>query len=97
MFDAIYSHENSITNCLKRFSSCKLINLHTSREACTTSTKNLIQLMQKQNISYIQKQDRDVTDVELKSNRIICLSSNLSHNDVPVSYNYLSRFLKASE
>lgn len=97
MFDAIYSHENSIMNCIKRFSSCKLINLHTSREACTTSTKNLIQLMQKQKINYLQKQDTDVTDAELKNNRIICLSSNLSHNDVPVSYNYLSRFLKAVE
>ncbi len=97
MFDAIYSHENSIINCLKRFPACKLINLYTAREACTTSTKNLIQLMQKQKINYLQKQDTDVTDTELKSNRILCLSSNLSHNDVPVSYNYLSRFLKAVE
>lgn len=97
MFDAIYSHETNIINCLKRFPACKLINLHTAREACTTSTRNLIQLMQKQKINYLEKQDKDVTDAELKSNRILCLSSNLSHNDVPVSYNYLSRFLKASE
>jgi len=97
MFDAIYSHETNIINCLKRFTACRLINLHTSREACTTSTKNLIQLMQKQKIDYLQKQDKEVTDTELKSNRIICLSSNLSHNDVPVSYNYLIRFLKAVE
>ncbi len=97
MFDAIYSHETNIINCLKKNPSCKLVNLHTSREACTTSTKNLVQLMQKQKINYLQKQDTDVTDAELKSNRILCLSSNLSHNDVPVSYNYLSRFLKASE
>ncbi len=97
MFDAIYNHETNIIKCLKKFSSCKLINLHTSREACTISTKNLIQLMQKQNMGYLQKQDTDVTDAELKNNRILCLSSNLSHNDVPVSYNYLSRFLKASE
>ena len=97
MFDAIYSHETNIIKCLKKFSSCKLINLHTSREPCTISTKNLIQLMQKQNMGYLQKQDTDVTDAELKNNRILCLSSNLSHNDVPVSYNYLSRFLKASE
>lgn len=97
MFDAIYSHETNIIKCLKKFPSCKLINLHTSREACTTSTKNLIQLLQKEKINYLQKQDTDVKDAELKSNRILCLSSNLSHNDVPVSYNYLSRFLKASE
>jgi hypothetical protein len=97
MFDAIYSHETNIINCLKRFPSSKLINLHTAREACTTSTKNLIQLLQKQKTNYLQKQDTSVTDAELKSNRILCLSSNLSHNDVPVSYNYLSRFLKALE
>lgn len=97
MFDAIYSHETNIINCLKKFPSCKLINLYTAREACTTSTKNLIQLLQKEKISYLQKQDTGVTEAELKSNRICCLSSNLSHNDVPVSYNYLSRFLKASE
>lgn len=97
MFDAIYSHESNIIKCFKKFPSCKLINLHTAREACTTSTKNLIQLLQKEKINYLQKQDTGVTDAELKSNRILCLSSNLSHNDVPVSYNYLSRFLKASE
>lgn len=97
MFDAIYSHENSISNCLKKFTSCKLINLHTSREACANSTKTLIKLLQKDKINYLEKQDTNVTDDELKQNRIVCLSSNLSHNDVPVSYNYLSRFLKASE
>lgn len=97
MFDAIYSNETNIINYLKKSPSCKLINLHTSREACTSSTAKLIQLLQKEKINYLQKQDTDVTDAELRSNLILCLSSNLSHNDVPVSYNYLSRFLKASE
>lgn len=97
LFDAIYSSEQNILNCLKRFPNCKLINLYSQREGCLRSSKKLMELMQKNATNYVSKQDTDITDQELKQNRIMCLYSNLSHNDIPVSYNYLSRYLKAVE
>lgn len=97
LFDAIYSNEQNILNCIKRFPNCKLINLYSQREGCLRSSKKLMELMQKNATTYLAKQDTDITDVELKQNRIMCLHSNLSHNDIPVSYNYLSRYLKAVE
>jgi len=95
LFDAIYGGETNIINCIKKFPSCKLINLYSQREACLRSSNKLMELLQKENINYFSKQDTDFKDGEIKSNRIICLNSNLSHNDIPVSNNYLSRFLKA--
>ena len=40
---------------------------------------------------------QNIKDEDIRANRIISLYTNLSHNDVAVSYNYLSRFLKAVE
>lgn len=97
LFDAIYSNEQNILNCIKRFPNCKLINLYSQREGCLRSSKKLMELMQKAGTTYLAKQDTDVTDEQLKQNRITCLNSNLSHNDIPVSYNYLIRYLKAVE
>lgn len=97
LFDAIYGNEQNIVNCLKRFTNCKLINLYSQREGCLRSSKKLMELFGKEKMNFISKQDTDISDEELKANRIFCLSSNLSHNDIPVSFNYLSRFLKAVE
>lgn len=97
LFDAIYGNEQNIINALKRFPNCKLFNLYSNRESCLRSSKRLMEMLAKDNMSFVNKQDIDVTDIELKLNKIFCLSSMLSHNDIPVSNNYLSRFLKASE
>lgn len=95
LFDAIYGNETNIIACLKKHNNCKLINLYSQREACLRSSKKLLELLQNENINCLLKQDTDFKDGDAKNNRIICLNSNLSHNDIPVSNNYLSRYLKA--
>ncbi len=97
LFDAIYGNEQNIINCFKRFPNSKLINLYSQREACLRSSKKLMELLQKEKMTFVSKHDTDTKDEELRNNKILCLSSFLSHNDIPVSYNYLSRYLKAVE
>ena len=97
LFDAISGFESNIVSCLQKQPSCKLINLYTSKENTNRSSKKLLQLLQKANLNVLQKNDTDLKDEDIRANRIISLYTNLSHNDVAVSYNYLSRFLKAVE
>ena len=55
LFDAIYGSETNIINCIKRFPSCKFINLYSQREGCIRSSKKLMELLQKENINFFFK------------------------------------------
>jgi hypothetical protein len=74
-----------------------VVRIYTIEKNTNKSSKKLLQLLQKTNLNVLEIKDTDLKDDDIRANRIISSFTNLSHNDVAVSYNYLSRFLKDVE
>lgn len=96
-FDACSAQTDKIATFYKNNPTAKLINLYTNKSSFYSNSQQLNSQLAKQGIGVTQKEDTQFTGTELKSNRILSMHTQLSHNDVATSYHYIERFLKAVE
>jgi hypothetical protein len=83
LFDALYSQVDKFTNWIQEDKSHQFINLYTNKGGGTDDVSvEMMQLLMKENIHYINPEEKDVSASILKANNIIFIHSLKEHNDV---------------
>jgi hypothetical protein len=93
LFDAISANVDKIVACLQRNINCKLINLYTDRPNTSANSKKLVGLLKTKGLCILEKEDQDFSETDVTVCRVLSLHTQLSHNDVATSNNYIKRFL----
>jgi hypothetical protein len=70
--------------------------LYTNEQNTNASSKKLQQMIQKNGLAYVQKEDTQFGENDMKQTRILLLHTFLSQNDIATSDNYIAKFLKAT-
>ncbi|MFC4230327.1 hypothetical protein ACFOW1_00390 [Parasediminibacterium paludis] len=96
LFDAISGNEDKIANYLQHHTNCSLINLYTNKPNTNASSKKLQQIIQKNGLQFVQKEDTQFAENDMRKTSILLMHTLLSHNDVTTSNDYIAKFLKAT-
>lgn len=95
LFDAISGNEDKIASYLQNHTNCSLINLYTNKQNTNASSKRLQQIIQKNGLAFVQKEDTQFAENDMRQTRILLMHTLLSHNDVATSNDYITKFLRA--
>ncbi len=94
LFDALYGEQEKFMQCLENNPACRMINIYTDSGGTYQNSKNFAVDMEKRKWKYIDKEEDDCTNVDMRDNRIIFLHSKKKHNDVVANHNNFERFLE---
>ena len=81
LFDGLYGQIEKYTYWLDHYDG-KLINIYTQNGGTKEESENLMECFNAWKIPYIFKNEVDLSEDDLKNNRIIFIYSDLGHNDV---------------
>jgi predicted esterase len=95
LFDALYAELEKFSMYLQMHPSCKLIDIYTDNGGTIQNSKILMTDMLAWHWPFLSTEEDDVTQSQLKTNRIIFLHSKNKHNDVVSLNNNFTRFLQA--
>ena len=83
LFDALYSQVDKFTNWIRANKSHQFINLYTNKGGGTDEVSGkMMELLKKENIHFINPEEKDVNASALKKNNIVFIHSLKEHNDV---------------
>jgi hypothetical protein len=94
LFDALYGETEKYVYWYDHYKG-KMINIFTVSGGTKGETENLMDDLKGWGIPYLLTKDTEVTEKEMKSNKLIFLSTDLGHNEV-LTADYFTKYLKAS-
>jgi len=94
-FDGLYGQIEKYTYWLDH-NDGKLINIYTKDGGTKEESENLMECFTSWKVPYIFKNEIDLSDDDLRNNRIIFIYSDLGHNDVIHTRSQFMKYLKAS-
>lgn len=95
LFDGLYGQIEKYTYWLDHYDG-KFINIYTTDGGTKEESENLMEGFDSWKVSYIFKNEIDLTEQDLSKNHIIFIYSDLKHNDVIHVRSQFMKFLKAS-
>jgi len=96
LFDGLYGQIEKYTYWLDHFNG-KLINIYTENGGTKEGSENLLECFNSWKVPYIFKNEIDLSNDDLRNNRIIFVYSDLEHNEVIHVRTQFKRFLEASQ
>jgi hypothetical protein len=95
LFDGLYGQIEKYTYWLDHYDG-KFIDIYTKDGGTKQESENLMECFNSWKMPYIFKNEIDVSDKDLSSNRIIFIYTDLEHNDVIHCHLHFMKYLKAS-
>ncbi|MDP1676297.1 MAG: hypothetical protein Q8L88_05470 [Bacteroidota bacterium] len=95
LFDALYGQTEKYSYWIDHYQG-RFINIYTNDGGTKNETENLMADLDAWEIPYIMREEDELTETDLKKNRIVFIHSSLSHNEVIVAKNQFYRFLSTS-
>lgn len=96
LFDGLYGQIEKYTHWLDHYSG-KFINIYTKDGGTKEESENLMECFNSWKAPYIFKNESDISDDDLRNNRIIFIYTDLEHNEVIHVRMQFKRFLEASQ
>ena len=96
LFDALYGETEKYSYWIDH-SNGRFINIYTDSGGTKKETENLMADLDGWKIPHLSKEEKDVTELDLKQNRILFIHSELSHNEVIGANNQFRTFLSTSK
>ena len=95
LFDGLYDQIEKFTHWLDHYNG-KFINIYTKDGGTKDQSENLMECFTSWKVPYIFKNELDLSNDDLKNNRIIFIYSDLEHNDVIHVRSQFMKYLKVS-
>jgi hypothetical protein len=95
LFDGLYGQLEKYTYWLDHYDG-KFINIYTTDGGTKEESENLMECFDSWKVPYIFKNDIELSDDDVRNNRIILIYSDLEHNDVIHVRSQFMKYLKAS-
>jgi hypothetical protein len=95
LFDGLYGQIEKYTYWLDHYDG-KLINIYTKDGGTKEESQNLMECFNSWKVPYNFKNEIDLSDDDLRNNRIIFIYSDLEHNDVIHVRSQFMKYLRAS-
>jgi hypothetical protein len=95
LFDGLYGQIEKFTYWINHYDG-KFINIYTKDGGTKYESENLMECFDAWQVPYLFKNEIDLSDSDLKNNRIVFIYTNLQHNEVISVRSEFMRFLKAS-
>ncbi len=95
LFDGLYGQIEKYTYWLDHYNG-KFINIFTKDGGTKEQSENLMDCLTSWEISFISRNENELSTNDLKNNRLIFIYSDLEHNDVINVRSQFKRFLEAS-
>ena len=95
LFDGLYGQIEKYTYWLDRFNG-KFVNIYTKDGGTKDQSENLMECFDAWNMPYIFKNEADLTEEDLRVNRIINIYSDLGHNEVIHVRSQFMNYLRTS-
>lgn len=95
LFDALYAELEKYAHWFTNYNG-KFINIFTDNGGTKEDSHSLMDDLKGWQIPFLLKEEDEISDSELKENKLIFIHSKLGHNDVLTNNENLKRFLSAS-
>jgi len=95
LFDALYAETEKFTHWIDRFNG-KLINIYTDSGGTTWDTRAMMDDLSGWGIAYFAKDELAVSPLDLQTNRLIFIHTDLGHDQVMSARAQFREYLKAS-
>jgi hypothetical protein len=95
LFDGLYGQIEKYTHWLDHYNG-KFINIYTTYGGTREESENLMECFNSWKVPYIFKNESELSDDDVRNNRIIFIYSDLEHNDVIHVRSQFMKYLKAS-
>jgi pimeloyl-ACP methyl ester carboxylesterase len=95
LFDALYADADKFLAWWDRRQG-RLLNIYTENGGTKDDSEAMMDLLKQRRTPFLSKQDTAITPEELRSGRLVFLSTDLGHNDVVEKRKTFGEFLKTS-
>ena len=82
LFDALYANESEYMNWIKQDDKNVFVNLYTDGGGTDKLTMEFMDQLKAGNIPFLKKEETELTDDDIKNNRLIFIHSLHEHNDI---------------
>ena len=96
LFDALYGQTEYFTNWINNPQAHRLIDIYTLHGGTKEETETLMTNLTAEKIEFIAKKEADITDADLKKNKLIFIDSALEHNQVIYKHDEFRDYLQTS-
>jgi hypothetical protein len=96
LFDALYGETEKFSYWIDHYKG-RFINIYTDSGGTKNESESLMSDLDGWKIPYLSKEEKDVSELDLKQNRIIFIHSELTHNEVIKQNNQLRTFISTSK
>jgi len=97
LFDALYANESEYMNWIKQDTKNVFVNLYTDGGGTDKLTIEFMEQLKAGNIPFLKKEEADLTDVDIKNNRLIFVHSLHEHNYIINNPDNFQRFLMLTQ
>ena len=95
LFDALYAEADNFLGWWNKEQG-RLMNIYTDNGGTKDDSEAMMELLKKRGIAFLSSEEANVTEKELKTNKLVFLHTDLGHNDVLEKRNTFGLFLKTS-
>lgn len=98
LFDALYGQRELFWNWFAKYPGSRMIDIYTLHGGTKEESENFMTWCKEQqpSIPFLSKNESNVTDRDLRQNRLIFIYSALEHNEVVYKEHQFARYLKTS-
>ncbi len=98
IFDALYAGTENFMGWFDHYPDRRIINIYTEHGGTKEETESLIAAVKKRNppVSYIAKNEADISDADLKKYQLIFMFTPMEHDKTPYEHESFRKFLETS-
>lgn len=94
LFDALYGQQKIYADYLEQHTNCYFINIYTNNGGTLQNSLNFIKTLESKQLTVKHFEEESLLNKENQLNKILFVHSNLGHNEILSTTNYLEQFLK---
>lgn len=94
LFDALYGQQKIYTDYLEQHTNCYFINIYTNNGGTLQNSLNFIKTLESKKLTVKHIEEELLLHKKNQLNKILFVHSNLGHNEILSTTNYLEQFLK---
>ncbi|MDQ6631904.1 MAG: hypothetical protein M3Y82_09125 [Verrucomicrobiota bacterium] len=95
LFDALYAQTKKFTDWFDQHSG-RLLNIYTEHGGTKKETEKLMADLKNKNVSFLAKNEKEITPEDLQKNKLIFIFTELAHDEVLHKHKTFLQFLKTS-
>jgi hypothetical protein len=94
LFDALYGQQKIFADYIEQHANFSFVNIYTNNGGTLQNSIDFMKNLGEKNLSFKSIEQTELTEIDIQSNRLLFIHSNLGHNEVLSKTNYFQLFVQ---